>query len=139
MTEIQDSPVPRRDDIRLLLQDLACVSGTLSEIMTAWRRVMTGRPELPLSALTQLQDSARRLAADIKASADLGQVLNPALSIAERFSALKEDVARARAATGGPGQSAVGDRKLWELVSAAMSRAGTRLPGLMSGLADVTG
>jgi hypothetical protein len=109
MTEIQDSPVPGRDDIRLLLQDLACVSGTLSEIMTAWRRVMTGaRPELPLSALTQLQDSARRLAADIKASADLGQVLNPALSIAERFSALKEDVARARAATGGPGQSAVG-------------------------------
>jgi hypothetical protein len=107
MTEIQDSPVPGRDDIRLLLQDLACVSGTLSEIMTAWRRVMTGaRPELPLSALTQLQDSARRLAADIKASADLGQVLNLALSIAERFSALKEDVARARAATGGPGQSA---------------------------------
>jgi hypothetical protein len=42
MTEIQDSPVPGRDDIRLLLQDLACVSGTLSEIMTAWRRVMTG-------------------------------------------------------------------------------------------------
>jgi hypothetical protein len=139
MTEIQDSPVPGRDDIRLVLQDLACVSGTLSEIMTAWRRVMAGRPELPLSALTQLQDSTRRLAADIKASAELGQVLNPALSIAERFPALNEDVARARAATGGPGQSAVGDRGLWELVSAAMNRAGTRLTGLTPGLAAVTG
>jgi hypothetical protein len=113
MTEIQDSPVPGRDDIRLVLQDLACVSGTLNEIMTAWRRVMADRPELPLSALTQLQDSTWRLAADIKASAELGQVLNPALSIAERFPALNEDVARARAATGGPGQSAVGDRGLW--------------------------
>jgi hypothetical protein len=139
MTEIQDSPVPGRDDIRLLLQDLACVSGTLNEIMTAWRRAMADRPELPLSALTQLQDSTRRLAADIKASAGLGQVLNPALSISERFSALNEDVARARAATGGPGQSAVGDRGLWEVLSAAMSRAGTRLTGLTPGLAAVSG
>lgn len=139
MTEIQDSPVPGRDDIRLLLQDLACVAGTLSEIMTAWRRAAADWPELPLSALTQLQDSTRRLAADIKASAAPGRVLNPAPSMAERFSALREDVARARAVTGGPGQPAVGDRKLWELVGAAISRAGTRLPGLMPGLMAVTG
>ena len=139
MTEIQDSQVPGRDDIRLLLQDLACVAGTLSEIMTAWRRATADRPELPLSALMQLQDSTRRLAADIKASSGPGQVLNPAPSIAGRFSALKDDVARARAATGGPGQPAAGDRKLWELVGVALSRAGTRLPGLMPGLVAVTG
>jgi len=139
MTEIQDSLVPGRDDIRLLLQDLACVAGTVSEIMTAWRRATADWPELPLSALTQLQDATRRLAADIRASGDPGRVLNPAPPMAERFSALREDVARARAATGGPGQPAVGDRKLWELVDVAMSRAGTRLPGLMTGLVAITG
>jgi hypothetical protein len=133
MTEIKDSPVPGRDDVRLLLEDLACVSGALSEIMTAWRRARASRPELSLSALTQLQDTARQLAADIRASAGLGQVLNPALSIAERISALNEDAARTREAAGGPDRSAVGDRGLWELLGAAMSRAGTRLVGRLAG------
>ena len=94
---------------------------------------MAGRPELPLSALTQLQDSTRQLAADIRASAGLGQVPSPAPSIADRISALSEDAARARAATGGPDQPVVGDRGLWELLGAAMSRAGTRLAGLLAG------
>ena len=52
MTEIHDPPAPRRDELRLLLEDLACVSGTLSEIMTAWRRVQPGRPELRLGRLS---------------------------------------------------------------------------------------
>jgi len=46
MTEIHDRPVPRRDEVQLLLEDLACVSGTLSEIMTAWRRAQPHRPGL---------------------------------------------------------------------------------------------
>ena len=107
MTEITDSPVPGRDDVRLLLEDLACVSGTLSEIMTAWRRAMPWQPELPVSTLTKLQDTTRQLAADIRASAGLGQVPDPTLSIAERISALREDAARAREATGGPDQSVI--------------------------------
>ena len=40
MTEIQGLPVPGRHDARLLLEDLACVCGTLSEIMTTWRRAV---------------------------------------------------------------------------------------------------
>jgi hypothetical protein len=59
MTEIQDLPVPRHD-AKLPLEDLACVCGTLSEIMTTWRRAMPWRPELPLSSLTALQDTTRR-------------------------------------------------------------------------------
>ena len=35
MTEIHDRLAPRRSELQLLLEDLACVSGTLSEIMTA--------------------------------------------------------------------------------------------------------
>ena len=132
MTEIKDSPVPDRDDVRLLLEDLACVSGTLSEIMTAWRRAMPWRPELPVSALTELQDTTRQLAADIRASASPGQAPNPALSTAERISALREDATRAREATGGPDQSVVGDRGLWELLGAAVSRAAARLAGLLA-------
>ena len=60
MTEIQGPQVPRRPDAGLMLEDLACVCGTLSEIMTAWRRAMPWRPELPLSSLTTLQDTARQ-------------------------------------------------------------------------------
>jgi hypothetical protein len=59
MTEIQGPPDPCRHDARLLLEDLACVCGTLSEIMTAWRRAMAWRPELPIGSLTALQDTTR--------------------------------------------------------------------------------
>ena len=60
MIEIHDPPAPRRDELRLLLDDLACVSGTLSEIMTVWRRVQPGRPELRLGRLVRLQAAVRR-------------------------------------------------------------------------------
>lgn len=129
MTEIQDLPVPRHD-AKLLLEDLACVCGTLSEIMTAWRRAMPWRPELPLSILTALQDTTRQLAADIATAGRAGQRLDPALSVAERFSVLKGAIADARATTCAPGTAEAGDRGLWELLSAAMQRAGTQLADL---------
>ena len=43
MTQTREPLMPSRDDVQLLLWDLACVSGTLSEIMTAWRRAMLSR------------------------------------------------------------------------------------------------
>jgi len=58
MTGIHDPAAPRRDELRLLLDDLACISGTLSEIMTVWRRVQPSRPELRLGRLVLLQDAA---------------------------------------------------------------------------------
>ena len=43
MTQMREPLMRRRDDVQLLLWDLACVSGTLSEIMTVWRRAMPSR------------------------------------------------------------------------------------------------
>jgi hypothetical protein len=130
MTEIQDPPVPRRHDAKLLLEDLACVCGTLSEIMTAWRRTMPWRPELPLSSLTTLQDTTRQLAADIAAAGRASPRLDPALSVAARFSVIKKAIADARATTSAPGTPEVGDRGLWELVGAAIWRAERHLADL---------
>jgi hypothetical protein len=134
MTEIQDLPVPFHD-AKLLLEDLACVCGTLSEIMTAWRRAMPWRPELPLSILTALQDTTRQLAADIATAGRAGQRLDPALSMAARFSVIKGAIADARATTCSSGTADAGDSGLWELLSAAMQRAETQLTDLTPGLA----
>jgi hypothetical protein len=132
VTEIHDRPAPRRDELRLLLEDLACVSGTLSEIMTVWRRVQPGRPELRLGRLVRLQAAARRLAADIEAAAGGGPALDPALSAAGRLAAFEEDAAGIRVATTGPGCPEAGDRGLWELLAAAIRRAQARLTVLTS-------
>ena len=138
MPEIEYPLAPRRDSVRLLLEDLACISGTLSEIMTAWRRAMPWRPELPLSSLTTLQAITRQLAADIATAGPAGQRPDPALSVTERFSVLKKAIADARARTCAPGTSQVGDHGLWDLVSGAMQRAETQLADLAPDL-SVTG
>jgi hypothetical protein len=132
MTEIHDLPASRRDELRLLLEDLACVSGTLSEIMTVWRRVQPGRPELRPARLVRLQDAVRQLTADIEAAAGGGQALDPALSAAGRLAAFEDDATGIRAATTGPGCPEAGDRGLWELLAAAVRRAQARLTALTS-------
>src|SRR5690349_18035003 len=69
MTETLD-PLPSPvEDAQFLLQELACVSGAVSEIMTMWRRARPFRPELEFGRLTRLQDAARRLGAEIRAAA----------------------------------------------------------------------
>ena len=132
MTEIHDRPVPRRDELQLLLEDLACVCGTLGEIMTAWRRAQSGRPELRPGRLVRLQDDARQLAADLEAATPGGR----ALRAAERLAALEEEAATIRAVSTGPGSPEAGDRGLWELLAAAVRRARTRLPALPAGSGD---
>src|SRR5690349_18891786 len=127
MTENRDRPVPRRDDLQLLLEDLACVSGTLSEIMTAWRRARPGRPELRPGQLVRLQDDARQLAADLQAAAAEG---SPPWCAADRLAALAAEAAAVRAVTGGPGCAEAGDRGLWDLLAAAVRRAQARRPAL---------
>ena len=54
--------------------------------MTAWRRARPWRPELPLSSLTALHDTTRQLAVDIATTGRAGPRLDPALSMAVRFS-----------------------------------------------------
>ncbi len=135
MTKIQDPLTPFRDDSRLLSWELACVSGTLSEIMTTWRRARPFRPDLQLSWLTRLQDAARRLAAETEAAADAGLRPPPdqARFVARRFSALEEGIASARAVTCGPGVREVGDDRLWESLGHALRKARAQLTGLMPG------
>jgi hypothetical protein len=126
MTENHDRPVPRRDDLQLLLEDLACVGGTLSEIMTAWRRAQPGRPELRPGQLVRLQDDARQLAADLETAAEGGH----ASWAAGRLAALAAEAAAVRAVTGGPGCVEAGDRGLWDLLATAVRRAQARRPDL---------
>lgn len=134
MTETGGRAAPRRDDLQLLLEDLACACGTLSEIMTTWRRVQPGRPGLRPGRLVRLQDDARRLAADLEAAAPEDR----ARCAARRLAALAEEAAAIRAAaagpvcpgagaTAGPGCPGAGDRGLQELLAAALRRAQARL------------
>ena len=125
MTETLD-PLPSPvEDAQFLLRELACVSGTVSEIMTMWRRARPFRPELELGRLTRLQDAARQLAAEIRAAAAAGQ--HPAAGLAGRFPALEESVVAARTLASGPDISGVGDHGLWGSVVLALRRAETRL------------
>jgi hypothetical protein len=132
MTQMREPMMPS-GDVQLLLWDLACVSGTLSEIMTVWRRAMPFRPELQLRRLMQIQDTARQLAADIGAAvgAGTGSSLDPALSVTGRFSALTESIASAQAMTCGPAVLNIGDGRLWQFLRAALHTAATELSGLM--------
>jgi hypothetical protein len=137
MTSTQDSLTARHDDTQPLLWNLARISGTLSEIATAWRRAQPGRPELPLILPEQLRDAARQLAADIRALAGADPVQPPelALSVADQFSSLQENITSAQAITRGPGMPEVGDGKLWESLRAPLHQAGTQLTSPMPQLA----
>jgi hypothetical protein len=128
MTRTKD-PVTASNDDAQLLWDLARISGTLSEITTAWRRARPFRPELPLILPEQLHLMARQLAAGIRTLGDAGQVQSAelALSAAAQFSALREGITSAQAMTCGPGVPKVGDDRLWESLRAPLQRAGTQL------------
>ena len=132
MTGRQDTPASRPERARLLLEDLALIAGTLSEISTVWRRSRPYLPGLPLRLPARLQDAARQLTSDVQGLVDAGplQVRAQALAAAARLSALKQGIASAQAMTQGPGLPDVGDRKLWASLSAALGRAETRLTAL---------
>lgn len=110
------------DDVQFLVRDLEVISGTLSEIATCWRRALPYLPGLPLGLPVRLQEVARDLAAGVRSldAAGPGQPPDLALIAAERFAALRDDIASARARTHGPGMPDIGDTRLWESVSAAM-------------------
>jgi hypothetical protein len=118
-----------RDDVKLLLSDLACVSRALGEIATAWRRAGPDRPHLPLTLPVQLQSSVTQLAAAVRAHTDQGpaQQADPAPCLAEQLSGLRRRIDAARAITCGRGRFQVGDGGLWETANAALARAAARV------------
>jgi hypothetical protein len=103
--------------------DLATVSGALSEIATTWRRAGVSRPDLPPGLPQRLADTALQLATDTRLLAGTGQGKAPGMPapLARQVSALRKDVAAARAMTHGPGDPGVGDAGLWDSLGPALS------------------
>lgn len=134
MTGTENAAAALPDGARLLASDLASVSGTLEEVATTWRRASPARPELPLRLPLRLQDTARQLAADTRelSGAGPGQASIRARQVAARLTALADGLARAQAMTCSPGMPPAGDAGLWDCLHAAMRRAGSRLPALLS-------
>jgi hypothetical protein len=123
MTGTRTALAAAPEGTRLLARDLASVSGALCEIATTWRRAQACRPDLPRGLPHRLADTARQLAADTGLLAGTVQGKPEGLSVplARQMSALREDIAAARAMTHGPGDPGVGDAGLWELFALALS------------------
>jgi len=102
------------DETQPLIQTLARVHGSLTEIGTVWRRVAPDRPGLPLDRPLRLAETVHDVMAAV--STDPGGV--PA-----RLAGLKRDLAAAVALTDVSGAPAAGDAGLWTYARAALGRA----------------
>ncbi len=125
---------------RDLTQDLAVVSGLLSEIATCWRRAQAAMREFPADRPVRLQDAVRQIGADIRSLAEGNpeQRAGQTLSVAGRFTMLRADIAAAQSMTQAAGIPAAGDAGLWSSVADALTRAGTRLLSLVLAVAAIT-
>jgi hypothetical protein len=132
MTANQDSAPGSRDDLQLLLSDLACISGTLSEIATVWRRARPYLPGLPALVPEQLADVARQLACGIQSPASAGHVRldDQPVSVAEQLSALEQRIAAAQAMTRSDGVPDLGDARLWESLRVPLRHAARQISEL---------
>jgi len=139
MTDTEASLVTVRDDVQLLVRNLDCACGVLSEIATVWRRALPYLPDLSPGIPARLQDAAHQLAADVEALADAGPGQPPELALraAGQLFTLKDDITSARAMTTGPGIPDLGDARLWESLSAALDRAGNQLLSLILQLVKI--
>ena len=101
MTESSDQVASVRGEFQAMVRDLECMSGTLSEIGTVWRRARPCRPDLSLGLPLQLQAVTRQLArvVDDLAWNAPSQRPDPAVLMMEQMSALETDVAAAKAMT----------------------------------------
>jgi hypothetical protein len=102
------------DELQPLVQALARVQGSLSEIATVWRRVAPDRPGLPLALPLRLADSVHDL---------MDSAASDAAGLAGRLAALDRELAAAAALTSVPGAPAAGDAGLWEYARTALGQA----------------
>jgi hypothetical protein len=119
------------EETQPLIQALARVHGSLTEIGTVWRRVAPDRPGLPLARPLRLADAVHDVMAAVGTLGTLGT--DPA-SLPARLAGLERDLAAAAALTDVPGAPAAGDAGLWEYARVALGQAQelaaslTRLP-----------
>lgn len=128
MSDAPDPLTGLRGDLHLLARDLGCISGTLTEIATVWRRARQYRPDLPLGLPLRLEAAARQLTAITDDLAWAGPSQRPplALLLTGQMSALERDAAAAEAMTCGADIPPVGDAGLWKYLGAAMQQARAR-------------
>lgn len=116
------------EETQPLIQALARVHGSLTEIGTVWRRVAPDRPGLPLARPLRLADAVH----DVMAA--VGTLGTDPASLPARLAGLERDLAAAAALTDVPGAPAAGDAGLWEYARVALGQAQelaaslTRLP-----------
>jgi hypothetical protein len=131
MTGNQDWPPSSRDDLQCLLSDLACITGTLSEIATVWRRARPYLPGLPALIPEQLADTARQLARDIQSPATARRrPCDQAAAVTEQSAALEQGIASAQAMTRGGDVPDLGDARLWESLRGPVRRAARQITEL---------
>jgi hypothetical protein len=102
------------DETQRLIQALARVHGSLTEVGTVWRRAAPDQPGLPLTLPLRLAGTVQSLMTAVGS--------DPAGLVA-RLTALERDLAAAAALTGVPGAPAAGDAALWEYARAALAQA----------------
>ncbi|HEY6498422.1 MAG TPA: hypothetical protein VIZ20_03295 [Streptosporangiaceae bacterium] len=122
------------EETQPLIQALARVHGSLTEIGTVWRRVAPDRPGLPLARPLRLADAVHDVMAAVGTLGTLGTLGTDPASLPARLASLERDLAAAAALTDVPGAPAAGDAGLWEYARVALGQAQelaaslTRLP-----------
>jgi hypothetical protein len=139
-TELASAPGDAERLARDLAQDLAVVSGALSEIATCWRRAQSSGRELPADRPLHLQDAVQQMEADVRslAGGNPDQRADLALTVAGRFNMLRADIASAQSRSQVAGIHTAGDAELWNSAAEALRRAGTRLLTLVLAVSAVT-
>ena len=128
MSDTPDPLTSLRGDLQLLARDLGCISGTLTEIATVWRRARHCRPDLPIGLPLRLETATRQLTGIAADLAWAGPSQRPplALLLTEQMSALGRDAAAAEAMTCGADIPPVGDAGLWKYLGVALQQARAR-------------
>jgi hypothetical protein len=140
MTDSPDPLMSFRSDLQQLTRDLGCMSGTLKEIATVWRRAHQCRPDLPLGLPLRLENATHQLAGTVD---DLTwavprQRSQLAFLMKEQISALERDAAAAEAMTCSAGILPVGDTGLWGNFGTVMHKVRVRALSLDLQLPKVT-
>jgi hypothetical protein len=133
MTDSSDSPMNFRSDLQLLTRDLGCMSGTLEEIATVWRRAHQRRPDLPLGLPLRLENATHQLAKTVDDLAWAVPDQRPQLAslMTEQISALERDATAAEGMTCSADIQPVGDTGLWGNFGTAMHRVRARTLSLV--------